>query len=113
MRPFTDLIRDINDGKLADELIQGLAEVVAACLATGKPGAITLSLKLKPGKGGSTVMTIEHDTKVKAPEFERPQQFFFIAQGNTLVTENPEQMRLPFREVVNTETGEIKTVAAH
>ncbi len=113
MRPFTDVIRDINGGKFSEELSDSLSDWVAACLATGKPGTMTLTLKLKPGKGGSTVLTVELECKVKEPDFERPSTFFFIANGNTLVTENPEQKKLPFKEIVDTSTGEIKQVAAH
>lgn len=110
MRPFTDVLRDINGGKFADELSEAMSDLVASCASTGKGGELVLKIKLKPAKGGNTVMTIDHDFKVKAPEFDRPQQFFFVAHGNTLVTENPQQRGLPFREVVDRETGEIKVV---
>ena len=124
MRPFTDVVRDINGGKFADELTEALAEVVASCTATGKAGSLTVTLKLKPAKGSGRVMTIEQDYKAKAPEFDQPQQFFFVSNGNTLVADNPDQKKLPFRdvaaeragavkpgEVIDQTTGEIKTVA--
>lgn len=91
---------------------ESLAGLVQACGATGKAGTMTVILKLKPGKGGSTVLTAEHECKVKEPAFDRPQQFFFVTRGNALVTENPEQKRLPFKEVVDRETGDIKHIAA-
>lgn len=99
-RPYTDVLRDINGGKFAEELTEALAEVVESCAATGKTGSITVVLKLKPAKGSGKVMTIEQDYKVKSPEFDQPQQFFFIANGNTLVADNPDQKKLPFRDVM-------------
>jgi len=109
-RLFTDILRDINAGKFNEELSDALAEIVAACTATGKTGELTVKLKLKPAKGSQTVMTIEQDYKVKAPEFDQPQQFFFVTGGNTLVSDNPEQRKIEFKEVIDRNTGEIKTV---
>lgn len=106
MRPFTDVLRDINDGEFANELTEALADLILACSSTGKAGEISVKLELKPAKGSGAVMSIEHDYIVKAPEFDRPQQFFFITNGNTLVTENPHQQGLPFREVVDRGTSE-------
>jgi len=123
-RPYTDVIRDINNGKFADELTDALSDVVASCVATGKPGTLNVTLKIKPAKGSAKVMTIEQSYKAKAPEFDQPQQFFFVANGNTLVVDNPDQKKLEFRDVVadrnglkpgekfDTATGEIVQAAA-
>lgn len=97
-KPITDTLRELNAGKFVEQLSEAMAELVRACIVTGKAGTLNISLKLKPAKGSDTVMTIEQDYKLKAPVFEQPQQFFFVTQGDTLVCENPEQRPLPFRD---------------
>lgn len=121
-RSFTDVLRDINNGKVAEELTDELADAVAAAKSTGKSATLTLTLKLKPGKGGSDVMTVEHDIRVKTPEFERPPTYLFVSRDNSLHVTNPAQRDLelrgvekedaPVREVVDTSTGEIRPVEA-
>lgn len=111
MRAFTDVLRDLNEGKFADECTEALQEVVSSAMSTGKGGALSITLKIKPGKGGN-VMQIEHGINVKSPEFERPTDYMFATTNGDLVRESPNQPRLPFREVVDSATGEIKQVAA-
>ncbi|MGH8446485.1 MAG: hypothetical protein ACREVL_14530 [Solimonas sp.] len=110
MREFTDVLRDVNGGKFAEELTEALGELVASCTATGKSGSLSVTLKLKPGKGSTKVVTLDHDYSLKSPDFERPQQFFFVKDGNTLLSDNPDQKRLPFTEVLDRDTGEIRRV---
>lgn len=124
MREFSDVLRDINGGRFAEELTEALADLVASTASTGKSGTITVSLKLKPGNGAGKIMTVEHDVKVKSPDFDRPTEYMFIAGGNTLVRDNPEQKKLDLRDVtprkasatevidIDDETGEIVNAAA-
>lgn len=114
-KSFTDTLREINNGKFAEELTEAFADLVLSTNTVGKSGSITLTLKMRPAKGGNGVMTLEHDFKVKSPEFERPVEYMFVANGNTLVRDNPTQRKLDLHEVrnpdaqtvVDPETGEI------
>lgn len=114
MRPITDVLRDLNGGKFIEELTDALQELALSCRGTGKPGSMTISLKMKPGKGGASIMTLEHDFKVKSPEFERPSDIMFVTKGGDLVCQNPDQGTLPLRivETVDRSTGEIREVVA-
>ena len=117
---FITTLQNMNNGKLLDELDESLAEVVSACYSAGKKGTLTLKLSLKPGKGGARVMAIDHDIKVGAPEFDRPQDHFYVLNGNQLTPDNPEQRKLNLTTVerpsgelvekVDHITGEITTV---
>lgn len=120
-KPFTDVLREINGGSFADELTEALSELILVCRSTGKVGEITMKLKLKPGKAMAPTMTVLHDLKVKAPEFERPEQYFYVKGDNTLLLNDPNQRSLDLRvvkndqgevrEIVDTETGEIRPAA--
>lgn len=120
-RAFTDIIREINGGAFADELTEELSDLILACRSTGKSGELTLKIKLKPGKAQAPTMTVLHDLKVKAPEFERPEQYFYVTGNNSLLLNNPNQGKLDLRavqtergelrETVDTDTGEIRPVA--
>lgn len=98
-RPFTDTLRDIAGGALAEELTEALSELVNDCRNTGKSGELVLKLKFKPGKAQSPVMTVQHDVRVKSPDFDRPDQYFFIGNGASLLLNNPDQGKLDLRQV--------------
>ncbi len=114
MPEFTDTLRILNAGAVAQELTDEFAELVAACNSTRKQGTLTVTLKLKPGRGESKTMEVEHEIKLKAPAFDRPADHLFIVNGNALVLSNPDQKKLDLREVrrdnaplIDGETGEI------
>ena len=120
-KPFTDVLRDIAQGRLVEELTDHMNELVHACMQTGKQGEITIKLKLRPGKAQAPTMTVLHDVNVKAPDFDRPEQYFFVDRSNTLTVHNPDQHKLPLRDaaqdrgvmreadgsLVDRETGEV------
>jgi hypothetical protein len=47
-RPFTGFLQEQRRGALHQELSEILAETVAAVTEHGKPGTVTLTLKIKP-----------------------------------------------------------------
>jgi hypothetical protein len=101
MRTFLDTLRDIRAGDAANELTDHLRELVAAVRASGRPGALTLTLKVKPAsKGELTTLMVEDIVKITAPKPERGATILFADQDNTLVRSDPRQPRLPeLREV--------------
>lgn len=121
-KPITDTLRELNGGKFVEQASEALASLVRDCMATGKPGVLNLVLKVKPVKGSITQATIEQDYKLKSPAYDQPAQFFFVADGDTLVMENPLQKKLDLQDVrerrateierVDPETGEILRVPA-
>lgn len=122
MKPFTDTLREIGGGKFAEELNQEFQKLVLAVKDVGRSGSLSVTIKLKPNRGGA--FEIEHDYNVKSPQFERPTDIMFVTSDGALVRNNPAQGTLPLRdvtpapspsppiEVVDTKTGEIRSVAA-
>lgn len=96
-RPFTDIIGEIENGDFLADLTSSLYNVVRAVQDTRKPGSIKMAFTITPtGKG-----SVEIDTKVdvKEPEHDRPSTTFFVAKDGSLLRNDPNQMRLPLREV--------------
>lgn len=109
MKPFTDTLNALRYGELSDELTQQLHDLTAQCVKTGKAGALTLTLSLKPGKAGQ--FEIVDDVKVKPPKADRGTSIMFVAEGGVLQREDPRQRKLDLREV-DPETGEIRSFVA-
>ena len=107
-RPFTDVLGELEGGDVLRELTAKVYEVVRAARETRKPGAIKFAIKISPtGKG-----SVELDTKIDAtvPEHDRPTTTFFVTPEGTLMRNDPNQPRLPLREVMDDKTGELRTV---
>lgn len=105
---FFSALRELRTGATLDELDSALAEVVAAVKTIGKPGEITLKLKVCPGRGAK-YLTITDDVNVKVPKVDRADTIFFPLPDNTLTRTDPNQLALGLRPVpdFDTETGEI------
>jgi hypothetical protein len=110
---FFSALRELRTGATLDELDSALAEVVSAVKTIGKPGAITLTLKILPGRG-ATYLVITDDVTVKVPKVDRADTIFFPLADNTLTRTDPNQLALGLKMVpsdktlrVDPETGEI------
>jgi hypothetical protein len=107
-RPFLETLRELRAGQTLDELADELQCLVAAVRATGKPGELTLKLKVKPPKKStSEYLTIEDSVTTKTPRLEREDTLFFTTADNNLTRRNPRQPDLPLQGYVDTETGEV------
>lgn len=127
-RAVTDIIREINKGKFAEEITDELSKLVPACRAAGASGEISIILKLKPGRAGSSVVEIVPSLKVKQPKQEVPTEIFFATETGALIRDNPDQGKLelevvqrpesvplavtqpgqvPVRELMDPKTGEL------
>lgn len=94
MRPFTDILRDIRRGRAVDQATQALADVVRAVDLTGKPGTVTLTLTIKPEKGGGSQKTIIASVKAKKPEADIPEAVFFSDPDGDLHRSDPSQSEM-------------------
>lgn len=94
MRPITDVLRDIRRGRAVDQATRLLAEVVRAVDETGKPGELTLKLKIKPEKGGGSQKTIVCECKAKKPEGDIPEAVFFSDPDGDLHRQDPAQSEM-------------------
>lgn len=110
---FQETILQINNGAAVGELSEALRDVVAAVRATGKTGALTLTLKVLPAsKGATDVLMVESHVKTRLPERERGMTVFYATDDNLLLRNDPKQQMLPLR-VVDIEAprkGELKEV---
>lgn len=98
-RAVTDIIREIDRGKFAEAITDELSKLVPACRDTGAVGELTISLKLKPGKGGSAVVEVIPSYKVKQPKTEVPTEIFFATESGALIRDNPDQGKLELEVV--------------
>lgn len=94
MRPITDTLRDMRKGRIVDEATEALAEVVKAVDATDKAGSVTITIKVKPSKGGGLEKTLSATVKRDVPTPDLPDAVFFSTVDGGLVRDDPEQRPL-------------------
>lgn len=107
-RTFTDTVDALRFGTLGEELTAKLRDLTASCASTGRNGAITLTLQLKPGKGGQ--IEVFDDVKVKLPKEEKGSSLMFATPENFLQREDPRQLEIEGLRRVDPETGELRKV---
>lgn len=96
-KPFSDVLGEIENGSLLHEMTASVYDVIVAVMETRKPGSITLKLKFTPtGKG---TVNVDADYDANKPEHDRPTTTFFVAKDFSLQRSDPNQPRLPLREV--------------
>lgn len=92
---FTDVLGDIRNGDVIAELTETLREVVTRVRETGRPGSLTLTLKVKnASKGAGAALVIQDDIKFKLPTVERGETFLFATEDGQLQRNDPRQPRL-------------------
>lgn len=107
-RPFTDTIVALRFGTLNDDLTTRLHELTQKCVETGRAGVLTLTLQLKPGKGGQ--IEVFDDVKVKLPKEERGSSIMFATPEGNLQREDPRQMQIDGLRTLDKDTGELRRV---
>ena len=96
-KPFTDILGEIESGQFLRELTAKVYEIVRSTQETHKPGALKLSIKFSPTGRGSVMIDAKMDATV--PEHDRPSTTFFVTPDGTMMRNDPNQPRLPLREV--------------
>lgn len=98
VRPFADVLQEINGGRAAGAASQQLHDLIAAVRETGKGGSITLQIGVKPAaKGNGSTVLVAAVVKAKTPQPEVAASVFFVTDDDNLSRENPEQPQLPLR----------------
>ena len=98
-RPFLDILRDLGQGVTHDELSEKLQELVAAVAETGKGGALSLAITIKPTDSKSGAVVVAAEVKTKLPKLPAPSSVFFISPENNLVRQDPRQTTMELREI--------------
>ncbi|GAA0632510.1 hypothetical protein GCM10010174_61970 [Kutzneria viridogrisea] len=94
-RDFGAFLLDVNRGESHRELSQGLADLVAAVIRTGKPGTLTYTVRVEPASGNDAIVTVTDKIGGKTPEGERRTSIFYVDNSsNSLVRHNPYQESL-------------------
>ena len=107
MRPITDVLRDVRQGRAVAQATQMLNDVVMAVDMTNKPGSVTITIKVKPEKGGGSQKTIAVEVKAKKPEMDIPEAVFFSDGDGDLHRSDPAQSDLPFADVKSRQSADV------
>lgn len=94
MKPFTDILREFRRGAIANKLTEEMAELVRSVDETGKPGSLTLTLTVKPEKGGGSQKTLGAKIKSSRPDEDLPEAIFFSDREGDLHRNDPDQRAL-------------------
>ncbi|WP_314435492.1 hypothetical protein [Massilia timonae] len=99
-KAFALFLQDLRDGRAHAELTGSLADLLAAVKETGKPGEITLKIKVKPAGRGSDIdkVNITDLITAKLPKPDRGEDFFWLTDDNNLSRNHPRQQSLELRE---------------
>lgn len=96
-KPFSDVLGEIENGNFLHDLTEQTYNIIAAVMETRKPGSLTLKMKFTPtGKG---TVNVDADYDANEPEHDRPTTTFFVGKDFSLQRSDPNQPRLPLREV--------------
>lgn len=96
-KPFSDVLGEVENGQLLNELTESVYNIIAAVMETRKPGSLALAMTFTPtGKG---TVNVDAKFKAKEPEHDRPTTTFFVGKDFSLQRSDPNQPRLPLREV--------------
>lgn len=108
MDPLTTL-NQLGSGKFLQELADHLAAVSQEVVRTGNKGAVSATLNVERFKD-TLMVTVAVQVQPKPPA-EKPlgAMFYAVGDGN-LWRDDPRQIPMEFREVIDTATGEIKRV---
>lgn len=89
---FHDTVDIIRTGQLSAELDTQLAEMIQAVQTTGKPGELTLKIKVKKSK--SDQIEIADVVTCKMPQPERKVTYVFALENGAVSQSDPRQRAL-------------------
>lgn len=107
-RDFQDVLTDLDEGKVHAQLTEKLPEIVRAVMATGKAGALSLTLSVTRE---NRMVVVKADVKTKTPQPATESTLFYTSEDGVLRRDDPKQPALrgvPLRPP----TAELKTVTA-
>ena len=105
---FHDTVDIIRTGQLSSELDTQLAEMIQAVQTTGKPGELTLKIKVKKSK--SDQIEIADAVTCKMPQPERKVTYVFALENGAVSQSDPRQRALDLAIKVAAEKGTAITV---
>lgn len=107
---FISMLQGKTGGVTLDDLDQQLADLVAKVQITGRSGTLTYKIKVTPNaKKG---IRIDDAIDVKEPKVEVGTSFFFVGPGGALLRNDPNQMEMALRTVLDQGAAPLKTATA-
>jgi hypothetical protein len=99
-------IQRLGSGRLIEELHEALIATAGEVVETGKPGTITLTLKISNRNPGDVLVMIDEALSRKSPKRDSRGAIFYARDGE-LHKEDPWQAKMEF-SLVGQNTGEIR-----
>jgi hypothetical protein len=93
VRPFSDFLRVHNVGETDDQLAEAFRDLIGRVKDTGKPGTVTLTIKVEPVKGApSDCLGITDTIKLSLPDRVRNGGVYFTDRANNVAANDPRQL---------------------
>lgn len=115
-KPINENIRDVRieneDGDLIpvlDHAGNEFAKLINAIVQTGKAGAITMKIDVKPSTAGALAVKAAIATKI--PKGLPPESLLWPTPEGNLLAEDPRQTKLDLKPVAAEPVRELKTVS--
>lgn len=89
VRPFADVLSEVNKGVIADEAATRLAECVTAVMETGRKGTVKVVIEVAPVKGNDTVVQVSGAVDARMPRAAAPTSFFYPDEDGNLSRNDP------------------------
>jgi hypothetical protein len=91
---FLKMLQTPSVGINLHEIDTNLTEMLADVLESGKPGELTI--KIKVARNGAKGVKIQSDCVVKLPKQERGVGFAYVGPNGVLQANDPDQTEMPF-----------------
>lgn len=105
-----DVLRELEDGKLLNDLSIDLNELIRQVKHCTKAGSLTLKIDIKPVNNDTHNVTAEASVKVNAPKLSRRSTLFFTTPDCNLSRTDPAQRTLPGLESLDGGKQEVETL---
>ncbi len=100
-------LQRLGRGELIEQVYRALLDVAGEVAASGKPGSVTVTLKVSHPQGSDpSLVVIDEDVKRTLPKTDPKGAMFFSLDGE-MHERDPRQAELPAFRIVNEATGEI------
>jgi hypothetical protein len=97
---FATALAAMDYGNTLAQLSDGLAVLVKEVAALGRPGSLSLTIKLKP-TGGRGQLEVVSEVTTKRPTSEPGKSLFFAGPSGELLREDPRQRKLDLGDDIN------------
>jgi len=89
VRPFSDVLSEINKGVIADDAATLLAQLVTAVQETGRKGTLKLVIEVAPVKGNDSIVQVSGAVDARPPKAAASTSFFYPDEDGNLSRNDP------------------------